>query len=436
MEFKPDSDIIAASFQTAWQDDAKRKEMLNDDTDNIMNSEAFPAKARASTNATPSRYDYKIQVGDTRFPMMVSLEDKLMEARSALGIPVHGNNDIARAMKYYMYNRFKTPDPNLAHNKSFTYVFFTRPDLNLINYRGGANSQVKNHSEAAMLWRRNPDLFKLLTDHKRCQDGNNFNMLLSSNVTSFDIQDEQLTTIEAGKSWADYVMTYGEGYTGRTAGEFTCNFTETSDYSIINLLKLWITYIDNVHRGAWKPSYNLFGTEGGVAYDTNASHVYNKTLDYAASAYVFKCGPDGSDVLYWTKYYGVIPINTGASALSWDISNPVGDAPKLNIRFKYSSKRDLSPISLIEFNSIANIANASEAVYEDSFYPNYGHSARPFVGPPFLEMRFEDPKPFRGDGGVNTGPSGPNSSIRLRFRPIGDTKLTDQVLYRASMANR
>ena len=73
---------------------------------------------------------------------------------------------------------------------------------------------------------------------------------------------------------------------------------------------------------------------------------------------------------------------------------------------------------------------------EDSYYPNYGHSARPFVGPPFLELNFEDPKPFRSDGGVNTGPSAPKSSIRLRFKPTGDYKLTDQVLYRASMANR
>lgn len=435
MEFTPDSDIEEIQTQTAWEDDDKRAEMLNEDTDNIMNSESFPAKATPSSGTTPARYDYKIQVGDTKFPMMVSLEDKLMEARSALGIPVHGNNDIARAMKYYMYNRFKTPDPNLAHNRSFTYVFFTRPDLNLLNYNGGANNQVRNHSEAAMLWRRNPDLFKLLTDYKRCQDSNNFNMLLSSNVTSFDIQDEQLTTAEAGRSWADYVMTYGEGYTGRTAGEFTCNFTETSDYSIINLLKLWITYIDNVHRGAWKPSYNLYGGEG-VAYDSNASHVYTKSLDYASSAYVFKCGPDGSDVLYWTKYFGVLPINTGASALSWELGTPVGDAPKLNIRFKYSCKKDLSPISLIEFNSAANITDAKDAVFEDSYYPNYGHSARPFVGPPFLELNFEDPKPFRSDGGVNTGPSAPKSSIRLRFKPTGDAKLTDQVLYRASMANR
>ena len=213
MEIKPVNDIIKATFDTSWQDQNKRNEMLNDNADLIQNQDAFPAKATASSGLVPARYDYQIQVGDTRFPMMVSLEDKLMEARAALGIPVHGRNDIARVAKYYMYNRFKTIDLNLAHNKSFTYVFFTRPDLNLLNYTGGANTQVKNHSEAAMLWRRNPDLFKLLTDYRRCQDSNNFNMLLSNQVTSFDIQDEQLSTVEAGKSWSGYEMIYGDEYT-------------------------------------------------------------------------------------------------------------------------------------------------------------------------------------------------------------------------------
>jgi hypothetical protein len=435
MDLRQDN-VISASYQTAWEDSDKRRELLNEDSENIMNSEGFPKKLTAASGVVPARYSYQIQVGDPKYTMMVSLEDKLMQARASLGIPVHGRNDIARAMKYYMYNRFKTPDTNLAYNRSFTHVFFTRPDLNLLNYMGEANQQVRNHSETAMLWRRNPDLFKLLTDYRRCRDSDNFNLLLANQITSFDIQDEQLTTTEAGRSWSNYEMIYGDEYSGRAAGEFSCNFTETSDYSVINLLKLWITYIYNVKRGAWSPSYNLFSTNGGVGDTPNASHVYTKTLDYATSCYVFKCAPEGDDILYWSKYYGVIPVNTGASALSWELGTPVGDVPKLNIRFRYSFKRDMSPISLLEFNSNANINDDGDATYENSYNVNYAHSSRPNVGSPFVEMRFEDPKPFRADGGVNTGPKAPTSSIKLKFRPNSDSKLTDEILYRATLANR
>jgi len=326
-----------------------------------------------------------------------------------------------------MYNRFKTPDTNLAHNKSVTYVFFTRPDLNILTPGSSptANAQTISHSESSLIWKRNPELFKLLTDCKRCGDGNNFNMLLSNQVQSFDIKDEEITSVKAGLSWNDYEMVYGDSYTGRAAGEFSCNFAETSDYSIINLIKLWITYIDNVSRGAWSPSYQLGAGMTGI----NRSHVFTKTLDYAASVYVFKCGPDGEDVLYWSKYYGVFPMNTGANALSWDINNPIGDAPKLNIRFSYSYKKDLSPISLLEFNHIAGITTGS-AISENSFNVELGHSSRPYVGVPFIQMKLNPNISLRPNG-VNYGRG--ESSIRLKFKKYSDYNLNDRLLYSASL---
>ena len=445
---KIDGSIQKTAIQTYPSDPEKRKLLTNENVTEMQNAEGFPEKVEETYNGSMgdfkklesnqlkvARYDYRIQVGDTRYSLMRSLEDELMKARASLGIPVHGQQDIARAMKYYMYNRYKTPDTNMAHNKTVTHIFFTRPDLNILDYNGGANAQTRNHSEAAMVWKRNPDIFKLLTDHKRCKDSNNFNLLLSNQVTSFDIQDEQLTYVEAGKSWAEYTMNYGDAYSGRTAGNFSCNFVDTNDYSIINLIKLWITYIDNVARGAWRPSYDLHGN-GGVSKKPNMSHVYSKTLDYAASCYVFKCGPDGEEVLYWSKYFGIFPINTGAQALSWELTSNIGDAPRLNIQFRYSFKRDLSPISLLEFNSISNVSDMGAATFETSFNPEYGHSSRPYVGAPFIQMKFFDPKGFPTISGASIGPNASTSSIRLKFRPESDSRLTDDQIYRASMANR
>jgi hypothetical protein len=270
-----------------------------------------------------------------------------------------------------------------------------------------------------MLWRRNPLLFKLLTDSKRCKDGDNFNLLLSNQCASIEVKDENLTTTEAGKSWSGYEMQYGDQYSGRAGGEFGCNFVEVNDYSIINLIKLWITYIDNVARGVWSPSYNLQGL--GVATGINQSHVYTKTLDYGASAYVFKCGPDGEDILYWTKYYGVFPVNTGASVLSWELGQNIGDAPRLNINFKYSFKRDLNPISLIEFNA----ASRSDGRFEPSWDRNYNHSSRPFVGAPFVEMMFGESETLSS-----------HSVLRLKFKKLGGMALNDELLYRNTLAGR
>jgi hypothetical protein len=406
-----DSNILQQAVTTAASNRNKLSEMLNDNKSIIQNDQSFPAKMYNSPASydkyVPAGYDYSIETGLTSLGSnrnTKSLDESMTELRAVLGLPVHGDNTMARYMRYFLYNRFKTPDTNLAHNKSFTHVFFTRPDLNILQKSGSnisASKQCLNHTESTMLWMRNPTLFKLLVDKNHCGDNNNFNMLLSSAATSFQIEDETISVNEAGKSWNDYIMQYGNAYTGRSAGEFSVNFTDDKYYSIINLLKLWIIYIDNVARGAWSPSYDLAGSGRSNPLITD-SHVYTKTLDYASSVYVIKTGEDGSDILYWTKYYGVFPVNTGASALSWDILTNPGDAPKLNIRFKYSYKRDLSPISLLEFNNCAGLPgswdnlsrNAGKTVYESPFNTKYGHGTRPYVGLPFIEMKMpsSDPK--------------------------------------------
>lgn len=437
--------ITPPTFTPAIKDANKKKDILNENRSIIQNGMGFPVYKAPSNPGSliAAKYDYSINLNDETVNSRLndSFANQLMEARAAFGLPVHGSHEIARAMKYYMYNRFKTPDTNMAHNKSFTHIFFTRPDLNVLTYAGNgqvgeANAQIMNHTEGAMIWRRYPELLKLLTDYKRCGDDNNFNMLLSNQVQGIDISDEKLDTFDAGKSWRGYSIVYGDGYSGRTAGEFTCTFTETDDYSVFNLIKFWITYIDNVSKGAWHPSYNLYGanrvefaapgSSKGSVGGSNWSHVYTKTLDYAASAYVFKCGADGDDVLFWTKYYGVFPVNTSSNSFSADFSKPVGDTPNLNISFRYSFKKDMSPISLLEFNHVANVPE--NVLYQYAFNENYGHVARPYVGAPFIEMDLADTR-LRSHG-VETARK--NTQIRLRFRPTDDTFLTDEMLYKSN----
>lgn len=429
---KIDEGVISRSeFKTAFENPSKKREMLNDDIENIQNTEAFPKKSKESNGLMAARYDYRIIPGDNRYKKMISLEDKLEKARAAFGIHVHGNNMIARSVKYYMYNRFKVPDINLAHTKSFTHVFFTRPDLNLLGYNGSGNCvpvpQILNNTETEMLWKTNPELFKLLTDCSRCADSNNFNFLLSNQITSFSILDENLTAKEVGKSWNGHTMAYGNQYTGRTGGEFTVGFDETADYSVINFLKLWMTYIENVGNGAWSPSYNLRGYSGVAKNSEQDSHVYTRSLDYGAAVYVFKCGPNGDDVLYWTKYFGVFPLSTGASALSWQKGDEASGPLKLNINFRYCYKRDLSPISLIEFN---NCAMVSDPISEPSFNLDYCHSSRPFVGPPFVQLKL--PESELSSNGVNYSRN--TSYVRLKFKKDCGNGLTDRLLYRADLS--
>lgn len=429
-----ESAIRGFEQRTAFQNPDKRREILREDVENIQNGEAFPKQISPAKGLITAKYDYQIIPGDVRYERSSTLEDKLKQARAMFGIQVHGNNDVGRSVKYYTYNRFKTPDPNIAHTKSFTHVFFTRPDLNILTHRNTgkvqANSQVRSHTEASMIWNMHPELFKLLSNCVSCGDSDNFNLLLSNQVRSFDIIDEQLTVKEVGKSYSNHTMSYGDEYTGRIGGQFSCNFAETCNYDILTLMKLWITYIENVANGAWSPSYNLNANDGSISTAINGSHVYTKTLDYAASAYVFKCGPDGEDVLYWSKYYGVFPVNTGANILSWEHGDSGIDVANPNIRFRYCYKRDLSPISLIEFNNVSKISGRTE--YIEAFNPNFGHTTRPFVGSPFITVSQRSSSDLR-NGGVDFKRS--NTHIRLKFKKISDSALSDDLLFKYNMSH-
>lgn len=414
----------------------KKRELIMNDIENIQNAESFPYQLSKGSDLLTAKYDYRIIPGDIRYQKTKNLESKIKDARASLGIHVHGNNQIARGIKYYMYNRFKVPDKNLAFNKMTTHVFFTRPDLNLLTYNNGspgtANQQVINHTDASMIWKLNPTLFKLLTNNKRCGDSNNFNFLLSNQITSIDFVEERLNVTENGKSWNDISVAYGDTFTGKQGGTINCNFDETSDLSILYLIRLWMIYIDNVSRGSWSPSYDLFGNSNFNTSNHMASHSYMKELDYAASAYVFKCGPDGEDVLYWTKYYGIFPESTGVNALSWDLNDGIGNRPRLSIPFRYCWKKDLSPISLIEFNENAGISD-EDIISNNSFNVNYGHSSRPFVGAPYIEFDMSDNINLKMNG-VNYGHK--DSHIRLKFRKYSDNNLNDDLLYKYDLSNR
>lgn len=426
-----DDPIYVQNNSTIKSNPYKLRELLGNNYETIQNSQNFPRMVNPGSTTTmlAAKYDYQIIPGKNAFYSSSTLEERLKDARKEFGIHVHGNNSMARLIKYYMYNRYKSPDINLAFNKATTHVFFTRPDLNILSCNNGkvngANSQTLHHSESSMIYQRYPELFKLLTDRVRCGDDNNFNMLLSNQVESFDIPDETINTVDIGKSWNEYAISYGDAYTGRAAGDFSCTFRETSDLSILNLLKLWISYIDNVGRGAWSPSYNLNGD--GVSTKINDSHVYSRTLDYAASVYVFKCGPDGEDILYWSKYYGVFPTNTGSSSLSWNIGDSITDVPKPSIKFKYSFKRDMSPITLLEFNKIANIDRSVKSVPAYSLATNECY--QPFVGKPFIEFKTANPTFKQGSLNYSQG----LSQIRLKFAPF-EYGPTDNQLYKYSMS--
>ena len=247
--------------------------------------------------------------------------------------------DLQKKM-YNSFNRNKIALPDKELNKTFAYVFFTRPDLNILELESGTTNlsltdQTRYDKKYFYLWNNNPWCLKSLVDA-----GNPYHklmVLLSNEALSFEVGDIVLKTEEHGETYNGHKIMYGRSdIESNIAGEVSIRYVDTINLDVFKLHTAWVDYISKVSRGVFYPK---------------REYIKKRILDYACSCYYFLCGPDGSTILYWQKLTGVFPLNTGENTFSWD-SGTLLAKPEINIKYAYSFKSAMDPITLFEFNNL------------------------------------------------------------------------------------
>lgn len=321
--------------------------------------------------------------------------------RKSLNMDTEGINDLFNKNVNY-YNRFKLSHPDEILTKGFAHIFFTRPDCNILNETGSFSltSQMKNDPNMVYAFSHCPEVLREL---QLKSSGDNFtdefNMLLSNKAEGFSLSDESLTYDTYGKSYQHTGVTYGRNNSASKAnGDFSIKYTDDRDLHIYHMHKIWTDYINNVYRGKWIPKIE---------------YMYQKIIDYACALYYILVAEDGETILFWSKYYGVFPVNIPSSSFSWDSGSVITAVP-LSITYQYSFKEDFNPYTLIEFNSNTirggnslNSKSGQNYRYEKTFNENYGHTGRTWVGTPYIEYV---PRIYTDDGEII------KSVFKLRFK--------------------
>lgn len=260
-----------------------------------------------------------------------------------------------QAKLHHSFNRNKTAFPDRELTKTFAYVFFTRPDLNIINMKADTKTFSLNPKIAdpkyAYLFKNNPNCLRSLVTagnphHK-------FLVLLSNEAKSFEVSDLALKTTEHGETYTGNKVIYGRtDHESNAAGEISVRYVDTVNLDIFKMHTIWVDYINKVSRGIFEP---------------REKYIKDRILDYASSCYYFLCGPDGSTILYWQKLTGVFPINTGENVFSWD-SGTLLAKPEINIKYVYAFKTPMDIAHLYEFNSLTKNTNGNKfkSVYSAS----------------------------------------------------------------------
>ena len=239
------------------------------------------------------------------------------------------------------FNRNKTPYVDKELSKTFAYVFFTRPDLHILD----RNLKLVDSEEQPLdikykyLYDNNPWCLKSLV--KGGNANHDFLVFLSNEAESFEVNDTVIKTIEHGETYNGHKVIYGVAdQESNAAGEMSIRYIDTVNLDVFKMHTAWVDYINKVSRGIFKP------------WD---EYLSGKVLDYACSCYYFLCGADGSTILYWQKLTGVFPVNTGENNFSWD-SGTLLAKPEINIKYMYSLRQSMDVFNLHEFNRLSKKA--------------------------------------------------------------------------------
>ena len=150
-------------------------------------------------------------------------------------------NDIANN-QIEKFNRYKIKYASLQLPKTFTYIFFTRPDLNFFPSTEADREdiekeklsdknvmpQVYNNTTFLYFYKNHYTLMKSLTDS--FSEQHDFNPFLSNMATSFDFSDEYIKSGEHGETLTGFKTKFGKNkIESITANNFSISYTDNNN---------------------------------------------------------------------------------------------------------------------------------------------------------------------------------------------------------------
>ena len=324
-----------------------------------QNPYGYP-KVKGNAPGGRKKYDYTIAIQS-------DIIKAINKEKKNLNIPSAYSRLQLNKRFHEKFNRFKIQYPDYFLNNTIGYVFFTRPDLNLFDSDGNANSQVESDPQLYYAVMSNEQAVKSLT--KNYAGGHHFIPLLCNTVMSLDVSDESIETVETGQTYTGYKTQYAQtNVRSMTAGTINVTFPETYNMAITALHQVWCSYESGVYRGILEPK---------------AKYIWNKEIDYACDIYYFLVDAQDMIIRYWCKYTGCFPLNVNKSVFSYSGDTHINH-PNLNISYAYFAREDMSFITLGEFNNNAGGVSANWK-YKALYNPIGGVSGDTWASRPFIQ---------------------------------------------------
>lgn len=250
---------------------------------------------------------------------------------------IHANGIYNRSeiQWYDKFARFGCIDPYDVVNTTREYVFFTKPDLNLL--RGGLlNEQLAHEPFFREAYDRYFGVMKQLQKSAGHSKGPFMNLLSNSLKSNLDLPGITCTESENSSTIFGDSITYRKSsHASDNDFEFSLEFQDTKYLEIYQLFKIYDEYIKIKDLGYVTPP--------------NPSYRTNKILHDQFCAYKFIVGEDMSTIIFYAKLYGVYFKSVPRDAFS--SMNSGGDL-MLSQTFHAEFVEDSNPLILQDFNNL------------------------------------------------------------------------------------
>lgn len=245
---------------------------------------------------------------------------------------------------YQNFNRGYNVFPNEEMESLYHYIFFVRPNCNLIRDRdqtdkakGTTIVQENTDNYIRDMFLYHNIVYRSLTSELSIY--HDFIPWLVGRTESIQIPDRTIKNYSISQPYTNYLMPYaGTSTESETGGTFDVTFREDRQLRVHRLIDLWIYYMDKVSKGIFKPNRDRTIVSKPIMFD------------YMSSVYHFVCRPDGETVIWFDKYTGVFPLTSPNSDLSWNLHGGNIDN-KVTIPFAYFMHEVNNPDILVDFNS-------------------------------------------------------------------------------------
>lgn len=359
----------------------------------------------------------------------------------------------AQRSNYVSYNRSHIPIADSEFRKGFRHIFITRPECYIMCVDGGLSEQAKYDENFASSYMRFPYILELLSPSYLPNNINtgldglvsNWNYLLSNRVTSMNLGTMELaTSSNMAKSTTGQQIIYPTLITSEMNGSLQLTFNETKEFEVSEMIRMWMMYMNNIHRGIFSPSYNGYRYHndfGGYispsasppSFDDSAHlHPLDRAVDYPCTIFDIITNESDTKILYYCAYLGAFPTQL-SRPFNTQNSGAIATQLQVSVGFQYQAKIENNNKMLVQFNYnsgiIDSLGRPTKQVGEsfpfllehgelktNPLMKNYIGASGMFTGSPYVVIGASQRNPLKS--GVVYAPY-------LKFAPILEDKFND-----------